>query len=82
MILSHMSFTSDPSAPQKCPPPNATKFCTPFYGPFLDIFPPLLVAAIELALQLWGVEGQKRCLWGACKGAPTKCEDYKLSKRS
>jgi hypothetical protein len=68
---SRTSSASDPPAPRKWPPPNAPKFCTPFWGAFLDIFPPLLVAAIGLALSLWGVEGQKRCLWGACKGAPT-----------
>jgi hypothetical protein len=67
----HTSSASDPPAPRKKPPSNAPKFCTPFWGPFLDILPPLLVAAINLALSLWGMEGQKRCLWGACKCAPT-----------
>jgi hypothetical protein len=65
-----------PPAPRKCPPSNATTFCTPFLGPFLDIFPPQLVAPNNMALSLWGVERQKRCLWGARKGAPTWTVKY------
>jgi hypothetical protein len=46
----HMSTASDPSAPRKCPSPNATEFCTHFLDPCLHISPPLFVTAIELTL--------------------------------
>jgi hypothetical protein len=89
-VRAHVIRVRPPCATKKAPSECPKKNCASFWGPFLDIFPPLLFAAINSALSLWGVEGQKRCLgcmqrctnMNSEKSQPTKCENYGLSKRS